>query len=172
MKYASRRNERIPELIEKWLDKDYRYLIDLTHFEEQGLALEGKGSIVFDHRNRIFYCALSDRCHLEVVNELVSKFNNIAIDGRRKPYRAIAFEAFDRRGDVIYHTDCMMSLHAKHAFICLDAIKDPFKKSEIVSSLTSGKYPLEIFELSLRQIEHMSANAQSIVNNDGEDCIV
>jgi hypothetical protein len=33
--------------------------------------LEGKGSIVFDHRNRNFYIALSQRAHIEVVEELL-----------------------------------------------------------------------------------------------------
>jgi len=33
------------------LRRKYKHFIDLTHWEAQGLALEGKGSVVFDYRN-------------------------------------------------------------------------------------------------------------------------
>jgi len=111
MKYKSRRNERTPELV-SILKLNYRHVIDLTHFEDEGKALEGKGSIVFDHRNRNFYTALSNRSHIDVVNELVSKFNDIAVDSDYHPYKAVTFEAKDQRGDIIYHTDCLMTLLA------------------------------------------------------------
>ena len=39
--------------------KNYEHVIDLTHFEDEGLALEGKGAVVFDHRSRTFYSAKS-----------------------------------------------------------------------------------------------------------------
>ena len=76
MKYQSRRNERTPEIIEQ-LKRGYKHVIDLTHFESQGKALEGKGAIVFDHRNRKFYTARSNRADVDVVNELVLKWNKI-----------------------------------------------------------------------------------------------
>lgn len=81
MKYQSRRNERTPEIIEQ-LQRGYKYCIDLTHFEEQEKALEGKGAIVFDHRNRHFYCARSNRSHIEVIDELVAQWNKICVNGK------------------------------------------------------------------------------------------
>jgi hypothetical protein len=148
MKYQSRRNERTPEIIAR-LQKGYKYTIDLTHFEKQGLALEGKGAIVFDHRNRTFYCARSQRSHIEVINELVERFNELAINSKAFPYKAVTFEAKDQRGDVIYHTDCLMSLHAKHVTVCLDAIRNPAEKAALIDSLTKGTHPVSILELSL-----------------------
>lgn len=59
-------------------------------------------------------------------------------------YRAITFEARDRHGDVIYHTDCMMSLLGKHAFCCLEAIHDPEERRAIEQVLA----PLEIIDLT------------------------
>ena len=96
------------------------------------MALEGKGSIVFDHRNRCLYVARSQRSHLPVINELVKKFNALCRDGDRNPYKAITFEAKDRHGDVIYHTDCLLTLHEKHAFICLDAFVNEREKKAVV----------------------------------------
>jgi len=171
MKYKSRRNERTPELI-SILKQNYHHVIDLTHFEDEGKALEGKGSIVFDHRNRNFYVALSNRSHIDVINELVAKFNDIAVDTANHPYKAVTFEAKDQRGDVIYHTDCLMTLLAQHVMICLDAIRDLTQRNNLISALTQGEYPVEILELSLDQIEHMAANAQNVTNDEGEQCVV
>ena len=152
--------------------KGYEHIIDLTHFEEESLALEGKGAVVFDHRNRRFYCARSQRSSTKVIDELVAKFNEICVDGDVNPYKAITFEAKDAKGDVIYHTDCLMSLHGKHAFICLDAIRDLTERAAVVDSITKGAHPLGLIVLSLEQILHMSANAQCITNNKGECCII
>jgi hypothetical protein len=121
MKYQSRRNERQPEII-KQLSRSYKHIIDLTHFENEGKALEGKGSVVFNHRSRCFYIAISNRAHIEVVEEFVSKWNKICINGESDPYKAVTFEAIDQHGEIIYHTDCMLVLLGKHVLVCLDAI--------------------------------------------------
>jgi hypothetical protein len=65
-----------------------------------------------------------------------------------------------------------MSLHAKHATICLDAIQDKAERAAVVDSLTKGVHPVSILELSLEQIEHMAANAQSVSNDAGEPCMI
>jgi hypothetical protein len=57
MKHHSRQLERDQEIIET-LRKDYKYFIDLSHWEAQGKALEGKGPLQFDYRNRKIYCSL------------------------------------------------------------------------------------------------------------------
>lgn len=160
MKYQTRRNERTPELIRK-LQRQFKHTIDLTHFEETGGALEGKGSVVFDHRNRKFYITLSNRATIEVVEELVEKWNQLCVDGATNPYRAVTFTSYDARGDVIYHTDCMMTIHGHHAMACLDSVKDQDERAMLIEELTSQKnpYPVEILELSQDQIEYMSANA-------------
>ena len=123
MKYLSRRNERTPETVAH-LKSKFEHVIDLTHFENGGLALEGKGSIVFHHRAHCFLIARSNRASVKVIDELVLQWNKIS----KVPYRAITFEAKDADGEVIYHTDCMMSLLGRHAFCCLEAIKDPTER--------------------------------------------
>ena len=50
MKCHSRSTERDSSIIEA-LKSKFKDVIDLTHFERQGLALEGKGSLVVDYRN-------------------------------------------------------------------------------------------------------------------------
>lgn len=56
--------------------------------------------------------------------------------------------------------------------ICLDAIRDPTEKKQLISALTEGEYPVDILELSLDQIEHMAANAQNVTNDLGEQCVI
>lgn len=57
MKHPSRQLERDQEIIES-LSKNYKHFIDLSHWEDKGKALEGKGSLVFDYRNQKVYCAM------------------------------------------------------------------------------------------------------------------
>jgi hypothetical protein len=149
MKYQSRRDERVPELIER-LSASYKHTIDLTHFEEKGLALEGKGSIVFDHRNRRFYIILSNRACQEVIDELVTQWNRLCVDGDTNPYEAITFVARDANKEVIYHTDCMLTLHGHHALVCLESITDPEQKAMVIRSLTdpANPWPYEIMDVS------------------------
>jgi len=61
----------------------------------------------------------SPRADKEVLEELMAKWNQIA----SKPYKTVTFSSYDRNGNVIYHTDCMMTLLHDHAVICLEAIK-------------------------------------------------
>lgn len=52
-----RRKERDKKIIE-FVRPYYKHIIDLTHFEKDGLALEGKGPLIFDTRNKKIYCSL------------------------------------------------------------------------------------------------------------------
>jgi hypothetical protein len=42
-----------------------------------------------------------------------------------------------------------MTIHEKHAFVCLDAIVNTNEKAAILNSLTKGPNAIEILELSL-----------------------
>src|SRR2546430_16110428 len=64
---ALRRRERRQDIIAE-LRKDYRVsnVIDYSVFEEQGCCLEGTGSLVLDHLNKIAYVSLSNRSNPKV----------------------------------------------------------------------------------------------------------
>ena len=100
------------------LKSKFKHVIDLTPFEAEHKALEGKGSIVMDHRNRQIFVALSERSHKDVVDELLRQWNNLV----KIPYRAITFQATDRDGKIVYHTDCVLVMLGKHFVICEEAI--------------------------------------------------
>ena len=50
MKHHSRQLEKDESIIAS-LSSQYKYFINLSKWEEKGLALEGKGSLIFDYRN-------------------------------------------------------------------------------------------------------------------------
>jgi hypothetical protein len=167
MKYPSRRIERDPVMVAK-LKAKFKDVIDLTHFESEEKALEGKGAVVFDYRNKRIFVALSQRAHKEVIDELISKWNEISTE----PYSAVTFNGYDLRGDVIYHTDCMLVMLENHAIACLDAIRDDTQRQRVVEALSNGVYPYQIIQLELSQVDHMCANMQGIFNADEEACII
>lgn len=74
MKYQSRQRERRTEYVEE-LTKDYPNIIDLTHYESQGLSLEGTGSLVIDRKDRIIFMSISQRSSETVLNDLISQLN-------------------------------------------------------------------------------------------------
>src|SRR5882724_2378042 len=63
-----RRRERRQDIVEE-LRKHYRVteVIDYSPFEDEGCYLEGTGSLVFDHLNRIAYVSLSNRSNPKVI---------------------------------------------------------------------------------------------------------
>ena len=67
---ASRRPERRQQVIDAAV-RELRFqvarLVDLSHYERQGKFLEGTGSLVLDHLQRVAYACLSPRTHPEVV---------------------------------------------------------------------------------------------------------
>src|SRR5450755_446739 len=68
----SRRAERRPEVVATSVERlgfKARRTLDLTHHEKAGRFLEGTGSLVLDHVNRVAYAALSARTHPAVVEE-------------------------------------------------------------------------------------------------------
>src|SRR6266498_6033750 len=65
---ALRRRERRQDIVEE-LRKHYRVaeVIDYSAYEDEGCCLEGTGSLVLDHPNKIAYVSLSNRSNPKVI---------------------------------------------------------------------------------------------------------
>ena len=87
-------------------------IVDLTALENEGVFLEGTGSLVLDRANRVGYACHSPRTHTRALREFA----------RRLDYDIIVFDAKDRDGFPIYHTNVMLSLGERFAAVCLEAI--------------------------------------------------
>ena len=115
MQAANRRAERRHEVIDCVVrDTTFRVrrTIDLTHHEKAGRFLEGTGSLVLDHVERVAYACRSPRTDDHVAREWAH-----ALD-----YELELFTARDSRGTPIYHTNVVMSIGTRMAVVALDNI--------------------------------------------------
>jgi hypothetical protein len=148
MHSASRRLERRQEIIDavvKRLDFKVSHLIDLTHHERQGRFLEGTGSLVLDHVERVAYACASARTHPQLVAEWA----------RELKYQAVIFQATDRAGAPLYHTNVLMCIGERVVVIGSGAIA-PGDRDRVLAQLgASGR---EIVEIGPNQIEAFAGN--------------
>jgi hypothetical protein len=148
MQSPSRRLERRTEVIDavvKRLGFRVSHLLDLTHHEEHGRFLEGTGSLVLDHRQRIAYACASARTHPGLVAEWA----------RELKYEPVIFHATDRAGVALYHTNVLMCIGERVAIVGSAAIA-PADRERVLARLRASER--EILELGLDEIERFAGN--------------
>lgn len=157
----NRRLERDPQIVSRIADRfKVRKVMDLTHFEKEGLFLEGTGSMVLDRENRIVYACLSERTSTRVLEEFC----------RKLPYRMVTFHSVDESGKPVYHTNVVMCLAKTYAVVCLDSVDDPGERRVLQSSLEgTGK---EVIPITMEQLHNFAGNMLQVENEDGENILV
>ncbi|MFM7719651.1 MAG: arginine deiminase-related protein, partial [Sediminibacterium sp.] len=122
----NRRAERKLSVID-FLQKNYKIenLLDLTDLEKEGKFIEGTGSMVLDHQNKISYGCLSERLDKEVFTYWCNKMQ----------FKPICFNAVDNKGQPIYHTNVMMCMGNQFVVICLESIADEQDKQIVLESI-------------------------------------
>jgi hypothetical protein len=158
---ALRRRERRQDIVEE-LRKHYRVseVIDYSPFEDAGCCLEGTGSLVLDHLNKIAYVSLSNRSNPKMIQRFADDFG----------YEPVIFTSVHSNGHPIYHTNVMMCIGTVFAMVGLEMIPDKEKRQQVRARLTkTGK---EIVELSADQIASFAGNAIELHNNAGEKLLV
>jgi hypothetical protein len=156
-----RRCERRQDIVEE-LRKHYRVtqLIDYSAFEDEGCCLEGTGSLVLDHLNKIAYVSLSNRSNPKVIQRFVGDFS----------YEPVTFTSVGSSGQPIYHTNVMMCVGTAFAMVGLEMIPNKVERQKVRARLEkTGK---EIVELSADQIANFAGNAIELNNKDGEKLLV
>ncbi len=108
---ALRRRERRQDIVDE-LRQHYRVteVIDYSAFEDEGCCLEGTGSLVLDHLNKIAYVSLSNRSNLKVIQRFADDFS----------YEPVTFTSIGSDGQPIYHTNVMMCIGTAFAMVGLD----------------------------------------------------
>jgi hypothetical protein len=158
MMAVNRRTERRADIIDALSEQygfDVRRVVDLSPHEANGHFLEGTGSMVLDRVNRIAYACLSPRTHLDVLGDFA----------QRMDYEVVAFDAVDRDGAAIYHTNVLMNVGKSLAVICDEAIPDAEQRSAILKSLESSGH--EVVRLTMQQLEAFAGNMLEVLNADG-----
>lgn len=160
MSTLNRRHERKEELLEV-IRKNFevRRLIDLTWWENDNLYLEGTGSMVLDRENKIVYAAKSQRTSEKVLEDFC----------KQMCYTPVYFEAYDRQGVAIYHTNVMMSVGTAYAIVCMESIRPEDRDRVRTSIMDSGK---KILDISFGQLGHFAGNMLELHNTEGRPILV
>jgi len=145
---ASRRPERRQDVIETVVERLHfrvAHLLDLTHFEGEGMFLEGTGSLVLDRRERVAYACASPRTHPALVAEWA----------RELRYEALVFAAADSAGVPLYHTNVLMCIGERVAIVGTPAIASADRGRVLTRLRASGR---EIVEIGQEQIASFAGN--------------
>lgn len=151
----NRRNEVRLDLIHQLMEK---YIIKKIHqfhsLDEEGIFLEGTGSMVLDRTNRLAYACLSERTNITLLN----KFCEVA------KFSPVIFSASNEDGIPIYHTNVMMALGIDFAIVCLESI-DKNDKNKLVNYLKESKKT--IVPISFKQMNQFAGNMLQVkMKND------
>jgi hypothetical protein len=158
MEAPNRRTERRADIIDK-LSAEYgfqvREILDLSTHEAEGRYLEGTGSLVLDRVNRIAYACLSSRTHLDALGDFAQRMN----------YKVVAFDAVDRDGTPIYHTNVLMNVGETLAVICEEAIPRQDQRAAVEKNLRDTGH--EVISLSFDQMESFAGNMLELRSASG-----
>ena len=157
----NRRRERREDVFLRLEQEGFKInnIIDYTSAEDEGLFLEGTGSLILDRVNEIAYCALSPRADEDLFIEFCEDFEytpvvftaNQTVDGKRLP---------------IYHTNVMMCLAETFAVICLDTIDDKKERKRVVSNLE--KTNKKVIKITEEQMHQFAGNMLQVKGKDGK----
>ena len=150
---AEKRDDILKMLAEKFVVKDVQ---DWSEFEVEGKFLEGTGSMVIDHENKVIYACYSPRTDISVLE----KFANA------NKYRAIIFFASDKNGQAVYHTNVVMTLAEDFAILCEEAIEEEWELIAIRQLLDSSGH--DVIRIYKDQMHCFAGNMLQVKNTKGE----
>ncbi len=158
---AARRLERRMDVVDE-LRKFYRVtaVTDYSGRELEGRCLEGTGSLVLDHVNKIAYASISHRTHPEVLKQFCDDHG----------YEPVTFGSVGEDGRPIYHTNVMMCVGSEFALMGLQTIPDEAERTGVQNLLEANGQV--VIELSPAQIEEFAGNAIELHNEDGKLLVI
>jgi len=144
----SRRREKNKSFIKALSTHNFNYTLlnDYTNYELEDIFLEGTGSVVLDRVNKHAYCSISKRSNDELFKLFCDDIG----------YKPISFKSYDSRGDLIYHTNVMMSIGDDFALVCFESIND--KNEMILVKESLEKSGRKIVEITLSQVDSFAGN--------------
>lgn len=161
MMTENRRWERRNDIIDA-LKKDFviNKIVDLTPEENSGKFLEGTGSLVFDHKNKILYASRSPRTSEELVNRVSKLFG----------YKPVIFSSVDENGNAIYHTNVMMCVGEKFVVLCLDAIQNEDDQEKLLESFSTTEH--KVIAISFAQMKAFAGNMIEVKTKNDESVVL
>ena len=161
----NRRHERREGVLHALEDAGFviEHIMDYRSAEDEGLFLEGTGSLLLDRENKKAYCALSPRADEELFIEFCEDFDYF-------PVVFTANQTVDGKREAIYHTNVMMCLGETFAVICLECIDDKRERKNIVKHLQEdGK---EVIRISEAQVNNFAGNMLQVKGKDDKRYLI
>ncbi|WP_066224372.1 citrulline utilization hydrolase CtlX [Formosa haliotis] len=157
----NRRLERREDILDVLEDNGFiiQDVLDYTSAEDEGVFLEGTGSLLLDRANGKAYCALSPRADEDLFIEFCEDFDYF-------PVVFTAYQTINNQRKPIYHTNVMMCLAETFAVICLECIDDKKERKQVVEHLKmSGK---EVIAITESQVQHFAGNMLQVKGANDE----
>jgi len=161
----NRRQERRMDILDRLEEEGFliEIVLDYTSAEEDGLFLEGTGSVVMDRAHRKAYCGLSARADEELIIEFCE-------DMEYTPVVFTALQSVEGERLPIYHTNVMMCVADRFAVICIDSIDDKKERKNVLEHLTKdGK---EVIAITEDQMHAFAGNMLQVIGKDDQPVLV
>lgn len=84
-------------------------------------------------------------------------------------YTPVFFEAYDRNGVAVYHTNVLMSLGTAYCIICTESIRAEDRERVLASITGSGR---KILDISFDQLESFAGNMLELSSPSGRPVLV
>lgn len=157
----NRRDERRPEIFDELKAQGVNIdeFIDLTHYEDDGKFLESTGSVIFDYAREIAYACVSARTNSEVLTKLSEIMG----------FEPVLFEALDKEGLEIYHTNVMMCMAEDYVVICAESIPED-QREEVLDTLEKTGH--KIVPITYDQMYAFAGNMLEVENAAGQSVLI
>jgi hypothetical protein len=157
MEPENRRLERRADIVVELANRfGYHSTLDLSPFEDDGVFLEGTGSLVLDRANGVAYANRSSRMHSEALQAFA----------KNAGFTPLEFTARRRRGGQIYHTNVLMAVGEDAAVVCAQCIPDLQEREAVLASLR--RFQGTVVEISEEQMDNFAGNLLQVQNRSGE----
>jgi hypothetical protein len=128
--------------------------------EKRNHFIEGTGSIIFDHVNKLAYACLSPRTDEGLLKDVCNMID----------YQPVVFNSTDNNNQQIYHTNVMMAMGETFVVICMASIKSANEKAMLEAKFKETNK--EIIDISMEQMNQFAGNMLQIRNKNGETLLV
>lgn len=157
----NRRLERREDVLEELEKQGFliENIVDYTSAEEEGIFLEGTGSMILDRANKKAYCALSPRADEDLFIEFCEDFE----------YTPVVFTAnqtVENSREAIYHTNVMMCIAETFAVVCLSSVDDKKERKNLLKHLKEDKK--QIIDITEEQVNNFAGNMLQVKGTNDE----
>ena len=127
---------------------------DYSFLSKENSFLEGTGSLVIDHKNKLAYAVESKRTTKSVVNTICEQLK----------LSPIVFNAYDEQGTAVYHTNVLMCIATKFVMISLNMVPIE-QRAQLAKHFLKSHH--QVIDLTLEQINNFCGNAIELQGKNG-----